>query len=174
MQRGAPPSPVPLLRWPSRQTGSPPRTTDLLFSVIKQVVLQGIWQREAQDLLTQEVHRGLRLGVRRGGHLFFPPLLLQVSRAVVIRGVRDPTGKDLFVQKDNRFHSAAANSPSFKPGSVLQSISVFVHCFLVNDLLNGAPDGDACQVLEAANRQGCCVQRTRLSLTFVTSQDLDI
>ena len=55
----------------------------------------------------------------------FPPLLLQVSRAIVIRGVGDPTGKDLFVQKDKCFHSAAANSPSFKPGRVLQSVSRF-------------------------------------------------
>ena len=55
----------------------------------------------------------------------FPPLLLQVSRAIVISGVGDPTGKDLFVQKDKRFHLAAANSPSFKPGSVLQSVSRF-------------------------------------------------
>lgn len=142
---GSPPGRLGLLPW----------TTDLLFSVIKQVVLQGIWQREAQDLLTQEVHRGLGLGVRRGCHLFFLPLVFQVSAAGVIRGVGEPTGKHLFVQKDNRFHSAAANSPPFKPGSVLQSVPVFVHSFLVDDLLNGAPDGNARQVLEAANRQGC-------------------
>lgn len=30
---------------------SPFQTGDLFFSVIKQVVFQGIWQREAQDLL---------------------------------------------------------------------------------------------------------------------------
>lgn len=103
----------------------------------------------------QEVHRGLRLGVRQGwSPLLSPPLLLQIFRAIVIRRVGDPTGEDLFVQKDNRFHSAAANSPSFKVGSVLQSVPASVPCFLVNDLLNGAPDGEARQVLEAVNRQG--------------------
>ena len=158
---------------PPGRLGLPPWTTGLLFSVIKQVVLQGIWQREAQDLLTQEVHRGLRPGVRRGRRLFSLPLLFQVSAAGVVRGVGDPTGKHLFVQKDNRFHSAAANSPSFKPGSVLQSVPVSVHSFLADDLLDGSPDGNARQVLEAANRQGCCAESETVSLTPVTPQGLD-
>lgn len=130
-----------------------PQLTDLLFSVIEQVVLERFWEGEAQDFLSEEVHRGVWLRFSLG-FLFFPPLLFQVFAAVVIRGVGDPTGKDLFVQEDDRLHAAAAHSPPLKPGCVLQSISIFYHCFLVDDLFNGASDGDAGQVLEAANCQG--------------------
>lgn len=132
---------------------SAPQLTDLLFSVVEQVVLEGIWEGKAQDLLTEEVHRGVWLGLR-WGFLLLPPLLFQVFAAVVVGGVGDPAGKDLFVQKDDGLHAAAAHSPPLEPGRVLQSVSVFDHRFLVDDFFNGAPDGDAGQVLEASNCQG--------------------
>jgi len=134
--------------------GSAP--TDLLLSVIEQVVFQGIWQREAQDLLTKEVHWSGWLRVRRRGSVLLPLLLFQVLTAVVVGWAGDPTGKYLLVQKDDRFHATAAHSPSLGPGSVLQSISTAAHCFLTDDLFNGAPDGDPSQILEAPHGQGRC------------------
>jgi len=128
--------------------------TDLLLSVIEQVVFQGIWQREAQDLLTKEVHWSGWLRVRRRGSVLLPLLLFQVLTAVVVGWAGDPTGKYLLVQKDDRFHATAAHSPSLGPGSVLQSISTAAHCFLTDDLFNGAPDGDPSQILEAPHGQG--------------------
>lgn len=130
-----------------------------LVPVVEQVALQGVRQGQAQDLLPQDIHRGLRPRLHPA-LLFLPLLHVQPFTAGVLSRVGNPTGKHLFVQKDDGFHSTAANSPSLEPGSGLQSAPTSAHCLLVDGLLNGAPNGDASQVLEAADRQGGCGQRT--------------
>lgn len=130
----------------------PFQTGNLLFSVVKQVVLEGIWQWEAQDPLAEEVHWRIRLGgFPRGPLRSLPPLLFQVLTASVVGGVGNTTSEDLLVQKHDRFHSPAADSPSLEPGRALQSIGALAGRFLANGLLDGAADGDAGQVLQAAH-----------------------
>ena len=125
MQSQAPASPVHLRGRCSRQAGPPPLDHRPTLLCHKAGSTSGDLRGRLRTFSCRKF-TGVP-GLASGGVVTssFPPLLLQVCRAIVIRGVGDPTGKDLFVQKDKCFHSAAANSPSFKPGSVLQSVSRF-------------------------------------------------
>lgn len=124
---------------------------NLLFPVIKQVIFQGIRQRQTQDLFPQKVYRGIWLQFRGFGFLLFSSLILELLAVVIIRWVGDPTSEDLFVQENNSFHATATHTSSFKSWGVLQPVSIFAHCFLMYNFFNGSSDGYASQILEAAN-----------------------
>ena len=144
-----------------------PWTTDLLYSVIKQVVRWGIWQREAQDLLMQEVHRGPRLGVWQG----WSPLLSHHSSSrspepLSSGGLEIRLAKTSLCKKTSVSTRRRRTRLRLNLGVFFSLFPVSVPFFLVNDLLNGAPDGDVGQVLETVNCQGCHVTgRASVSLT---------
>lgn len=129
---------APLLRASSRQTGSPPLNHRPTSLCNKAGSTSGVWQRRLRTFSRRKFTGGSGLVLAGWSPLL--SALLQVSRAVVIRGVGDPTGKDLFVQRQ---------SFPFGGGGTLLRLNLgvffspFPFCSLlpeVNDLLNGAPD----------------------------------
>lgn len=60
----------------------------------------------------------------------------------------------------------AANSPSLKTRGVLPPVATSAGCFLVDELFDGAPDGEVSQDLENENCQGSFQTPPRLSEFF--------
>lgn len=123
----------------------------LFISVIKQVIFQRVGKRQAEDLLSQAVCRRFGLQFRKRFFHLFPAIFLQFLTVIILQRVGDPACKDLFVQEDNGFHAAVPDAAPFKPRRVSEAVAVFAGSVLVDQLFNGAADGNPSQVLQAAN-----------------------
>lgn len=155
MQSRAPASPVHLCRWCSREAGPPPldhRPTLLCNKA-------GSTSGDLAEGGPGASHAGSSPGSQAWRLVGQSPL---VSRHSPSRSPEPLSSEGLEIRLAKTSSSKKTSVFTWRRRTLLRlHLGVFfslfpvsVPFFLVNDLLNGAPDGDAGQVLETVNRQG--------------------